>query len=141
MSNYSFLQLSTTADCDAILHLVTKEQKDLEWKKLSIERQKETYAENAVEISTELIAKQAELAALDSVIPTLPEGELKEENIKRRKRADYAIFLLTDRKANYGAVALLEKEFDLARVEQELLETASFITSLEARKAELGIVA
>ncbi|MBZ4190445.1 hypothetical protein [Niabella beijingensis] len=138
MANYSFDQLTTQADFDAILSIARKEQKDLEWKKLSIERQKDQYTENAVEIATELTAKQAELATLDSIIANLPDGELKEENIKKKKRTEYSIFLLTDRKANYGAVALLEKEYDLERVLRELEETTAFITAIgNNRPAEL----
>jgi len=135
MPNYSVNQLTTVDDCNAVLTIAAKEKKDLEWKKLSFERQKDMYAENAVEVSAELAAKQAELTALDAVIANLPDGDLKDENIKKRKRTEYSIFLLNDRKANYGAVALLEKEFDLQRVLQELEETGVFIAELEARKA------
>lgn len=130
-------QLTTAADCDAVLSIAAKEQKDLEWKKLSIQRQKEAYAENSVEIAAELAAKEAELAALDTVINTLPDGELKEDNIKKRRRVDYSIFLLNDRKAYYGAVALVEKEYDEQRVLRELEETAALVTEVEARKAAL----
>ena len=137
MPNYSVNQLTTVDDCNAVLNIAQKEQKDLEWRRLSFERQKELYSENAVEVSTELTAKEAELAALDAVIASLPDGELKDENIKKRKRTEYSIFLLNDRKANYGAVALLEKEFDLQRVMRELEETAIFIAEVEARKASL----
>ncbi|MBZ4192161.1 hypothetical protein [Niabella beijingensis] len=134
MANYSFDQLITIADFDAVLSIARKEQKDLDWRKLSLERQKQQYAENAVEISTELTAKQAELAALDGIIASLPEGDLKKEHEKRRRRTEYSISLLTDRKTNYGAVALLEKEYDLERVLRELEETAAFITELENRR-------
>jgi len=137
MPNYSVTQLATVVDCDAVLNIATKEQKDLDWKKISIGRQKEMYSENAVEIATELAAKQAELTALDAVIAGLPDGELKDENIKKKKRAEYSIFLLNDRQANYGAVALLEKEYDLQRVLKELEETTVFIAEVEARKAAL----
>lgn len=137
MPNYSTTQLTTVTDCNAVLNIATKEQKDLEWKKLSIERQKEIYAENAVEISTELAAKQAELTTLDAIIAGLPDGELKEENVKKRKRTEYSIFLLTDRKANYGAVALLEKEYDLQQVLRQLEETTTFIAEVQAQKDSL----
>lgn len=137
MPNYSVSQLSTVADCDAALNIAGKEQKDLEWKKLSLERQKESYANNAVEIAAELAAREAELTALDSIIATLPDGELKDENIKKRKRAEYSIFLLNDRKANYGAVAFIAKEYDLQRVQRELEETTAFIAEVTDRKAGL----
>ena len=137
MPTYSVTQLTTAADCDAVLTIAAKEQKDLDWKKLSVERQKDTYAENSVEISAELTAKEAELAALNDVIAGLPDGELKDDNVKKKTRTEYSIFLLNDRKANYGAVALLEKEYDLQRVLRELEETQKFITEVTARKAAL----
>lgn len=137
MANYSVEQLTTVADCDAVLNIATEEQKNLEWKKLSLERQKEQYAKNAVGIAAELVGKQAEKAALDTVIDNLPDGPTKNENIVKRTKVEYSIFLLENRKTNYGDVALLEREYDMERVAKELEETAVFITEVEARKAAI----
>ncbi len=137
MANYSVDQLTTVADCDAVLNIATEEQKNLEWKKLSLERQKEQYSKNAVGIAAELVGKQAEKAALDTVIENLPDGATKNENIVKRTKVEYSIFLLENRKTNYGDVALLEKEYDMERVVKELEETTVFITEVEARKAAI----
>lgn len=72
-----------------------------------------------------------------SGIYTLPDGDTKDENITKKKKLELKQYLLNERKDNYGAVALLEKEFHLARVEKELLEADDFIAALTARKAAL----
>ncbi|WP_157097915.1 hypothetical protein [Niabella ginsenosidivorans] len=137
MPNYSVDKLTTTFDCDAVLTIAASEQKNLEWKKLSLERQEEQYEKNAVGIAAELVGKQAEKAALDTVIDNLPDGPTKNDNIIKRTKVEYSIFLLENRKANYGDVALLEKELELQRAGKELEEIATFIAEVEARKAAI----
>jgi hypothetical protein len=137
MSNYSVTQLTSVSDCDAVLSIAIKEKQDLEWKKLSLERQKAQYSDQSVSITAELAGKQAEVEVLDSIIAGLPEGNLKIENQNKKTRAEYSIFLLENRRNNYGNVALLEKELDLERVERELEETEAFIAEVEARKAAI----
>ncbi|WP_346238505.1 hypothetical protein ABDK00_008350 [Niabella insulamsoli] len=137
MPDYSVQQLTSVSDCDAVLSIATKEQQDLEWKKLSLGRQKQQYADQSVSIAAELAGKQAELEVLDSIIAGLPEGNLKVENQNKKIRAEYSIFLLETRRNNYGDVALLEKELDLQRVERELEETAAFIAEVESRRATI----
>ncbi|HMR81629.1 MAG TPA: hypothetical protein PKE30_00755 [Niabella sp.] len=137
MPNYSVSQLTSVSDCDAVLSIAGKELQDLEWRKLSYQRQKNQYALQAVSIISELAAKRAELEVLNSIIEGLPEGSLKTENQNKKIRVEYSIFLLENRRTNYGDVALLDKELDLQRIERELEETAAFIAEVEARKAAI----
>ena len=137
MAHYPVSQLTTVSDCDAVLNIAASEQKNLEWKKLSVERQKEQYARNAISIAADLMAKQAEKQALDTVVANLPEGATKTENLTKRTKVEYSIFLLENRKTNYGDVALLEKEYDLQRVKRELEETVTFIEEVAARRAAI----
>lgn len=67
----------------------------------------------------------------------MPDGDTKDDNIKRQKKLEYNLFLLTNRKANYGAIALLEKEFSIARVIQELAEADAFVAAVTARKTSI----
>ncbi len=128
MPNYSATQLTSVSDCDAVLSIATKEKQDLEWKKISLERQKTQYASQSVSIAAELAGKQTEVEILESIIAGLPDGNLKVENQNKKTKAEYSIFLLETRRNNYGNVALLEKELDLERVQRELEETEAFIT-------------
>lgn len=137
MANYPVSQLTTVEDCDALLNIADKEQKDMEWKKLSLQRQRDQSTNSAFEIATELATRKAELSTLDTIIASLPDGPFKTEQVKKRTTAWYRVFLLENRQTSFGDVAVLAKEYELKRVEKELEETAVLITEVQARKAEL----
>jgi hypothetical protein len=44
------------------------------------------------------------------VIAGLPEGEVKETNVSRKKKMEYRLFTLEEQSDKYGMLALLEKE-------------------------------
>ena len=134
---YSLDKLTTAAECDAVITVAEKEKKDLSFRKTSLERQKENYAENSVEIDADLLATDAEITALQSVVNTLPPGDARDENEKRLKRLELKKFLLQQRDKDYGGVALLIREFDLERVTKELTEADAFIAAVTQRKAGL----
>lgn len=134
---YSVSNLTSIADCDVLLTSVGKEKADLVFKRLSEERLTNKYATTSVAVEAILQGVIVELSAVNTIISVLPEGPTKEEEIKKRTRLEYKKFLLENRKESYGAVALLEKELDLARVEQELEEVDAFIAAITAHKATL----
>ena len=73
----------------------------------------------------------AEIAAVDTVLTVLHEGSTREAEEKRKVRLEYKKFLLENRKESYGAVALLEKELDLERVNKQLDEVNIFINAVQ----------
>lgn len=79
----------------------------------------------------------AELSATETIIGVLPDGPSREDAINKKTRLEYKKFLIETRKESYGAVALLEKEMDLARVMLEIDEVDAFMAALETRKSEL----
>ncbi len=119
------------------MSLAAKEKSDLEFRKLSQDRQRSSYSETAVEVEAELQVVNTEVAALNTIIASLPPGQTKDENITKLKRLELKQYLLKEKKDNYGVVALLEKEFTLARIDKELAATQEFTAALEARKAAL----
>lgn len=135
--DYSLSALTTVADCDAVLAMLGKEKRALELRKLSLESQQINYAENTVEVTAELASKQAELDAITTVVAGLPDGDTKTDQIKKQKKLEYSIFLLTGRKADYGAVALIDKEYELEKVTKELEVTTSLMAQVDAHKATL----
>jgi hypothetical protein len=135
--NYSVQNLTQVADCDVLLSWAQKEKADLTYRKLSVERLTDRYAETSVEVATQLQGVIAELAAVDSYIAILPDGPIKDEALDKKTRLEYKKFLLEGRVESYGVVALLEKEMDLGRVEQEIAEVDAFVAAVEARKAAL----
>ena len=134
---YTVSNLTTIADCDVLLTMANKEKADLVFKKLSEERLVTNYSTTSVEIDAVLQGVLAEISAVDTIIATLPEGATKENEEKRKVRLEYKKFLLEDRKESYGAVALLEKELDLERVNKQLDEVNLFIDAVTAHKATL----
>ena len=77
--DYSVAQLTTVADCDAILAMAAKEKGDLEYRQTGIRRQQTSYADNSVEITTELAAVEAEIEAYTDIISGLPDGQSKKD--------------------------------------------------------------
>ena len=134
---YTVSNLTTIADCDVLLTMANKEKADLAFKKLSEERLVTNYSTTAVEIDAVLQGVIAEIAAVDSILAVLPEGPTKDSEEKRKVRLEYKKFLLENRKESYGAVALLEKELDLERVNKQLDEVNLFIDAVTAHKATL----
>ena len=134
---YSVTNLTTIADCDVLLTMANKEKSDLAFKKLSEERLVTNYSTTAVEIDAVLQGVIAEIAAVDSILTVLPNGPTKDSEEKRKVRLEYKKFLLENRKESYGAVALLEKELDLERVNKQLDEVNLFIDAVTAHKATL----
>ena len=134
---YSVTNLTTIADCDVLLNMANKEKADLAFKKLSEERLVTNYSTTSIEIDAVLQWVLAEISAVDTIIATLPEGATKENEEKRKVRLEYKKFLLENRKESYGAVALLEKELDLERVNKQLDEVNLFIDAVTAHKATL----
>jgi hypothetical protein len=135
--SYSISGLTTVVDCDVLLTWAGKEKADLEFKKLSEERLTTRYATTSVEVDAILQGVLVELSAVDTIISVLPDGPTKEDEIKKKVKLEYKKFLLENRKESYGAVALLEKQMDLARVEKELEEVNAFITIITDHKATL----
>ena len=134
---YSVTNLTTIADCDVLLNMANKEKADLAFKKLSEERLVTNYSTTSVEIDAVLQGVIAEIAAVDSILAVLPNGPTKDSEENRKVRLEYKKFLLENRKESYGAVALLEKELDLERVNKQLDEVNLFIDAVTAHKATL----
>lgn len=135
--SYSVNGITQIADCDVLLTWAQKEKAELEFKKLSEDRLTTRFETSAVEVQAILQGVVAELAALSSVLAVLPDGQTKTNELKRKVKLEYKKFVLENRKESYGAVALLQKELDFERVNNELEEVDAFIATITARKATL----
>lgn len=136
--NYSLTQLQTVNECDSLLSVAQKEKDNLLFRQTSLLRQIDSYKTRALVTVGELQVVNAELAVLEGLVASLPEGPTKDDNIAKLKKLEYRQFLLTSRSADYGSVALLDKEFDLARTSKEIEEADNFILSVETHRATLS---
>ena len=127
--NYSFTLIKSKTDCETLISIANQEKEDLAFRKLSLERQRKTATMTSVEVETELQSVTAEIAALESVISGLPDGTTKDDTILKKKKLEYKVLLLTERKNNYGVVSLIEKEYDIGCIEKQMEETDAFIVA------------
>jgi len=136
--NYTVSLLTTRPDCQALIDLANKEKDSLAYRKTGLERQRQTATITSAEIESDLLAVTVELQALQSVFDGLPEGTAKEDIFTRIKRDEYKKFLLEQRKENYGVLALLQKEYDIASTDRGIAETDDFIAQVTVRMNEIG---
>lgn len=134
---YSLQKLTQASDCDVLLSWAQKEKEDLELKKLNEIKLTKNYSDTSVSIETELNSVNVQINTINTILSTLPDGTIKNDNLKKKTRLEYKKFLLEDRKVNYGVVALLEKELDVQRIVKELEEIDAFIAAVTQKKATL----
>ena len=136
--NYSLNQMTTIAECDALLNTVRSEKSDLAYRQTTLNYQLENKAEDSATFNAELNAATAELANLLPTLETMTEGPHKVDAIERKMRLELRIFSMTNRADNYGIKAVLVREFDIARVEAQLTLADDLISQIEARKVQLA---
>ena len=134
--NYSFTLLSSKEDCDAMISMAAKNKAPLEYKKLILQHKKEISTGNAVEIQTDLQSVNAEIAALETVISTLPEGDTKKYNMSKKVKLEFKRFTLGERKESYGVLSLLDTEIDIGCIDKDIEEIDAFIAGVNNRKSE-----
>jgi hypothetical protein len=126
------------ADCDSLVAWAAREKADLNYKKITIERVAQKYAETSVGLDAEIQGVIAEIAATEIIIAALPEGPSRETAMDKKVTLEYRKFVLENRKENYGTVALLQKESELGRIDQELAEVDAFMAAVEARRLSIA---
>jgi hypothetical protein len=136
--NYSISNLTLVADCNSLLAWAAREKADLNYKKITIERVAQKYAETSVGLDAEIQGVIAEIAATETIIAALPEGPSKEAQLDKLTRLEYKKFVLENRKESYGSVALLQKESELGRIDQQIVEVDAFVAAVEARVLTLA---
>jgi hypothetical protein len=134
---YSLNLIKTKPECDALLRSAQSEKATLEFRIVGFERQQKNYQARVLELQADEASAQAEIASTTTVIATLPDGNAKEEQLGKRRRAEIRLAIAEDRKAEMGSVSVVEKELELVRVQKELAEVVAFMAQVETRKTEL----
>jgi hypothetical protein len=129
---YTVSLLTTRPDCEALINLANREKNTLAYRKLGLERQILSATITSAEIESNLLAVTAEIDALQQVYDNMPEGPAKEDIFTSITKAEYRKFLLEQRKENYGVLALLEKEYNIASVDRSIAETDDFVAQVTA---------
>ena len=134
---YSVENLNEVTDCDSLVTWAQNEKADLEYKALSDNRLITKYSTTSIDIDATLQGVNAEIAATITIIAALPDGPSKTDAENRKYKLEYQKFLLENRKANYGYVALLQKEAEVKRIQSELNAIEVFIGEVKDRREVL----
>ncbi len=134
---YSVSSLQTVADCNTMLSMANNDKSALLLKQADLQLTKTRYQQTAVDVEAELPLVQAEVASKTASVASAPEGSVKELYKHQLRKAESKLYVLTTKKAAYGSIAVLDKEWELARVEHDLTEVDALIAAIEARKVEL----
>ncbi|MDO7876879.1 hypothetical protein Q5H93_19190 [Hymenobacter sp. ASUV-10] len=130
--------LTSVADCNTVLEHAQRELRDLTVRETVLNAQGDRTSESATDISADLAAQEAVIAALTPVVPTLPEGG------KARFNTEGDLRRATQRRDNLkasqqarGPVAALDRALDLRQVQAQIAEVNIFISEVTARKVVL----
>ncbi|MDJ1498298.1 hypothetical protein QNI19_38170 [Cytophagaceae bacterium DM2B3-1] len=129
--------LTTKADCDKVLVELSDIKDNLEFRQISLTRSKDNAADRASSIDADLAAAEAEVTSLIAIIAALPEGSTKTEMQNRKVRADYKLFSLQQRKAQFGTTAVILYESELGEIEQRLFVIDNSMNEITIHKATL----
>lgn len=132
---YDLSGLTTKAMCDrALAHA---EESDLTFDLSLVQRHGSTVTKGATTTDANLDAVTAEHTALTASVAAMDPGATRDKYERRLRRLTERKSLLTDRLTDFDGVMFTDNEFDRRRLGAALAETTTYITELEARKAEL----
>ena len=135
---YSVEQITTVADCDALLTIAAKERRDLDYKKNQENHSYENVTNGSAGVEADLAANISKLTGNQAIIPTLPEGsETRKKLEMENAKYTYKIAVLTARREKYGALGLIQKQYSLFSIDKEIAENDALVIAINKRKSEL----
>jgi uncharacterized small protein (DUF1192 family) len=130
--------IATQADCDTIIAQLTDSRENLNFRRMSLERNKDAAASRASTVDADIAGVMAEIDSLNTVIAGLPDGPTKTEMQNRKVKADYRLFTLNQRKQSSGTTAVILLESGINEIDQRLAVLNTDIAEVEARRVALA---
>ncbi len=135
---YSLTNLTSVADCDLLIGMLTKEQEDLVFQKVVQTKRADDLSDNSVDFQTDLISVQGELDIIEGVIAALPNGPQKEKQLTARLALELRLRRLNERKDNYGPVGLINAQYQIEVLDLTLTAINNLIADVQTRRAQIG---
>ncbi len=135
--NYNFTLIKTKANCETLIKIAGQTKEDLEFRRASLIRKQKSSTNNALSLQAEIQAITAEAAAVETAIVNLPDGEVKQEMVVRKTKLVHKLFLLSNAQNSNGVVSILDREFDIGCLDQQIEEAGSFINGVTAHMNSL----
>jgi hypothetical protein len=136
--SYSLTNLTSVADCDLLIGMLTKEQEDLVFQKVVETKRADDLSDNSVDFQTDLISVQGELDIIEGVIATLPNGPQREKQLTNRLALELKLRRLNERKDNYGPVGLINAQYQIEVLDLTLTAINNLIADVQTRRAQIG---
>ncbi|OON68217.1 hypothetical protein [Hymenobacter sp. CRA2] len=134
---YTVSLLTNTADCDLALAQAQNDLRELNSSAASIALRRDNTSENATETRAALDSLASEIGALQVLLPTLPDTDVKRKNQAALRRAENRQSSLIAQQQARSAVGALNQELKLARIQAEITELNTYIGAVQARRATL----
>jgi chromosome segregation ATPase len=129
--------LTTQADCDQVLADLDEARKNLDFRRLQLERNRDNATERATTLDADIASTEAEVNSLNAVIASLPDGNTKTEMQNRLRRADFRLFSLQQRKSQFGTTAVVLFESQLNETNLRIGSLDTDIGEVQGRKSAL----
>jgi hypothetical protein len=135
---YSLSNLTSVADCDLLIGMLTKEQEDLVFQQVVQTKRADDLSDNSVDFQTDLISVQGELDIIEGVIAALPNGPQKEKQLTAKLALELRLRRLNERKDNYGPVGLINAQYQIEVLDLTLSSINNLIADVQTRRAQIG---
>lgn len=136
--NYTLTAITTVTDCDALLQAADADQQELNYKKMQQDRAYGITSSGSTGVDAQLTATISEIAGLEAAVMNLPEGPSKQNLVDRIADLQHKKYLLEKRRRRYGSLAMVQKQYAISCIEQQIAENASFIDAVTRRKSDLA---
>ena len=134
--NYSIALLTTVADCDLVLQSAALEKTDLQFQRHNLEKKRNSSTTTTASIEAQIPGVEAEITAYETVLATLSGDALKEMQ-SRITKSKYKLFLLQEKRASYGVIAVLDLELQIGFIDANIAEVDVQTAAVTAHKATL----
>jgi hypothetical protein len=135
--NYSTTNLSSASECDALLSLANRDKENLLYRRSNLNYRKSQVLASSADFEADYAEVVNDLQSLTTSLLTFPEGKRKEEMITDKMALEVKLRVMNERKDNYGIIGILQREYDLAVIDESIAETDAFIAAIDTRKAQL----
>jgi len=130
-------QLGTSAECDALLQVMTEDQSNADTEISVLEQKLKDVQKVGAESKIKFLKSSNELNVLTTITSSADE-ETKKDYEEELKSLDLKVLRLTKKLKNYGDVAAIEVAFDIKIKQMLIAEIDSLKTAIQNRKAELA---
>ena len=135
---YSTNLLQSIAECDTLLTSIDREIRYRNGRKQTLTVRNEEFVDDSVDYVSMIAELEADLNFIAEKIPVTPEGKKKEEMITEQYEKTGKLRRLKARASTMGPIGVLNKEHEIAVLNQTLEELDAYKNAVETRKSQLN---